>query len=165
VPRFGTAAEVPGYLAKYLHATRQNAPDFQLSIACRDAAKEGYHALCRLYGLGLVTCSFASHKLVNVNEPMNDVDISQAYDREVDLLLRRIDTVFATRLVDNQRNAARFKKEAERSHLADRAAEFDAEGNRIAAERDDLIERCADARVSKNMQDLRELQKVVKELG
>src|SRR5688500_3149830 len=57
VPRFGTSAAVPGYLAKYLDGARRNSADSKLYLACRDTTLTEYREVCTLYGLGLIGCA------------------------------------------------------------------------------------------------------------
>lgn len=163
VTRFGPSAAVPGYLVKYLQCSRNNDPNAALYIACLDTVGMDYKRLCKLYGLGLLTCSLRRHQIKIVLNPDSSVDIGGAFDAEVDKFLSDVEKIYAQRTQELDRNATRFKREAEKLKLADRSREFQEQRAALRTQFEELRGRIDDTRLAKSMDELEELRRLVAE--
>lgn len=161
VVRFGASAAIPGYLAKYLDGARRN-HGIPLYVVCPETLLNDYRGLCDMYGLGLVGCSLSSHSLQFVSSP-SDVDIRNAYDRQVDVILQRAQEAAADALREIERSSKRFRAEAKRRGLEERRSEFEARRSRVTARLTEIESRGAEAKRSRSMDELRELETLIDE--
>jgi|GEM_PF-5979850 len=82
VPRFGSAASIPGHIKKYLHACRVQLPNCKLYIAAPEHLWSGYSPLCALFGLGAYTISMDDGRMTTRLKPTK-INIDKAFAKRV----------------------------------------------------------------------------------